>query len=512
MAAVLAIDLGGSALKACLFDLEGAALAKASVALAFEEDASGRSEQDPEVWWQALLRAGAKIAREAPDGFAEVTAVAVCGFTRTQVLLGGDGQVLRPAIGFRDSRAQEAADAALSRPDVAAHPRARQLNAYHPLARLLWLKASEPEAWAATQLLLEPKDYLNLRLTGEASSDAISQYWLRQALEGGEASLAEAAGLDRDPLPRILAPAHRVGCVLPNLPRALAPLAGAEVFCGSNDSWAAAAGLGALRPGRAYCISGSSEVLGLLTEAAAEAPGLITIPWGPTLWHTGGPGLNGANALGWIVDLLEPGQRPFDERLDGLLRAPRSAQPLLFHPYLLGERTPFWDRDLRASFLGLGAAHGPGDLVRAVMEGVGFLNRTVLERAERATGQLASEVRLGGGGGRSPAWNQTRANCLGRTLLAAPDVEMGLAGCLALARVGLGLDPDMATAGEAALGKLARIRPERSAQARLDALFALFCETQANVAQVSHRLTAIAAQHPPPAEAAACQGGRRPAP
>ncbi|GAB5468442.1 MAG: FGGY-family carbohydrate kinase [Rhodospirillales bacterium] len=489
MAVVLAIDLGGSALKACLFDPAGEVLARATVPLTFEEDADGRSEQDPDLWWQALLSAGGEIAARAPEAFAKVAAVTVCGFTRTQVLLDDGGQVLRPAMAFRDSRAAQAAADALARPDVAAHPQARNLNAYHPLARLLWLQRHEPEVWAAVRLLLEPKDYLNLRLTGQASSDPISQHWLSMALEGGAASLAQAAGLDRDPLPPIVAPAQSVGHVLPDLPQALAGLAGAQVFCGSNDTWAAAAGLGALRAGRAYCISGSSEVLGLMADRTATAEGLITLPWGPDLWHLGGPGLNGANTLNWIVDLLDPRPLPFARRLDELLQAPRSGQPLLFHPYLRGERTPFWDRDLRASFLGLDAGHGPGDLVRAVMEGVGFLNRTVLERAERASGQTALDVRIAGGGSRSSAWNQTRANCLGRTLLAAPEAEMGLRGCLALARVGLGLATDLGSAA----GELLEIRPEPGARPRFDALFALFTETQASLSDASHRLAAVAA-------------------
>lgn len=201
MPAVLAIDLGGSALKACVFDPEGAALARTSLPLAFEEAAGGRSEQDPEVWWQALLGAAARLAEEAPEGFDAVAAVAVCGFTRTQVLLDGEGRVLRPALGFRDARAQEVAEAARKRPALAGRPEARALNAFHPLARLLWVQRHEPAVWAATRLLLEPKDYLNYRLTGTAASDSISQHWLHEALFGGTGSLARAAGLERNPLP-----------------------------------------------------------------------------------------------------------------------------------------------------------------------------------------------------------------------------------------------------------------------------------------------------------------------
>jgi xylulokinase len=491
MSAVLAVDLGGSALKACLFDTGGEEIAAAGMPITFEEDAGGRSEQHPQLWWEALGRATEEIAGKSAARLKDIAAVAICGFTRTQVFLDEQNNVVRPAIGFRDSRASGSAEEALSRPGVAGHPAAGKLNAFHPLARLLWLQQNEPKAWATTQLVLEPKDYLNLRLTGQAMSDLISQFWLRTAMEGGAGSLAALAGIDRDPLPPTGNPEDAVGHVLDGLPGALSRLAGAPVFCGSNDTWAAVGGLGALRSGYAYCISGSSEVLGLVTDRNAEADGLSTVPWGVNIWQVGGPGQNGANALAWIVDILDSRDLPFAERLDGLLKLPASSQPLLFHPFLQGERVPFWDRDLRASFFGLSAVHGAGDLVRAVMEGVAFVNRIVLERAEQATGQRASEVRIAGGGGRSPVWNQIRADILGRPVLASPEREMGLAGCLALARVGLAVDADMGSAADAVAPDFARFEPDPARRPRFDAYYSVFRDAHGALSDASHRLARI---------------------
>lgn len=491
MSSVLAVDLGGSALKACLFGPDGEVRGLATVPLAFDEDPTGRSEQDPDVWWQALVRCVGDIAETGATALDDVAAVAICGLTRTQVFLGARRQVLRPAIGFRDTRALGPARDALASPAVAAHPSADHLNAFHPLSRLLWLKHNEPEAWAATRLVLDPKDYLNLRLTGHARSDRISQHWLLMSLRGGSPSLAEVAGIDRDVLPEIGAPHDAVGDVLPGLPGPLARLAGARVFCGSNDTWTGVAGLGALHPGRAYCISGSSEVFGLISGRPAEAEGLITIAWGEATWQIGGPGQNGANALTYFTDLLNPGEAPFPERLAALLSRSASRRPLLFHPYLHGERTPFWDGDLRGGFFGLTAAHGPGDMVRAVMEGIAFVNRTVLQRAETAGGDRAAEIRIAGGGGRSAVWNQIRADVLGRPVLAAPDRQMGLQGCLAIARVGLGLDADIGTAGDTIATDFDRFDPAPAARARYDAMFAVFQESHEAVATTSHRLADI---------------------
>ncbi len=488
---ILTVDLGGSSLKAGLFEADGRLLATATVPMGFEEPGDGVSEQDPELWWRSFLRALDEIAREAGPALDRVAGIAVCGFTRTQVLLDRADTVLRPAIGFRDARAAASVAAALARPGVAAHPAARHFNVYHPLARLSWVGEHEPELWSRVARVVEPKDYINLRLTGRVASDFVSQHWLSQATSGGAGSLAALAGLDRSPLPPLLRPHEVVGTVSASDHPAVARLRGVPVFCGANDSWAAAVGLGALATGRAYGISGSSEVFGLISDRDSESEGLLTLPWAEGLWQIGGPGLNGANALRWIVDLLAPGAAPFEARLAGLLDHPGNDAPLLFLPYLFGERTPFWDRDLRAAFLGLGAGHGPADMARAVMQGVAFHNRLVLERAEAASGQRAREVRLGGGGAGSAVWNQIRADVLDREILAMPKRQMGLAGCLALARVGLGLAGDLSAALDAIDGDVERFRPNPKAARRLDGLHAIFREAHPFVADISFRLQAI---------------------
>ena len=491
MSVVLAVDLGGTGLRAGLFDAEGAEVATAHRPLAFVEDPTGRSEQDPALWWEALGEAVDLLAQDRPAGLGDVAAVALCGFTRTQVFLDRRGRVLRPAIAFRDSRALGPAETALAIPEVAGHPDARHLNGFHPLARLLWLKHNEPAAWSATALVLEPKDYLNFRLSGIARSDCISSAWLTAALRGAKPTLGAAAGIDRDVLPVIGAPTDRVGPVADGLLGALADLAGVPVFCGSNDTWTAVAGLGALKPGCAYGISGSSEVFGLMTGSAGEADGLITISWGEDLWQIGGPGQNGANVLAWIVDRLDRRDLPVAERLDSLLATPASRRPLLFFPYLNGERTPFWDRDLRAAFLGITGSHQDGDLVRAVMEGVAFVNRIVLERAERAAGHLADEVRLAGGGGRNAVWNQIRADVLGRRVRVSRAKEMGLAGAVAVARVGLGEASDFDAAAEAAEAGFTDYLPDPARRRRYDQVYSVFRDVHAAVETGSHRLAEI---------------------
>jgi len=519
---LLLVDLGGSGLKAMLCRPDGQPIAQTRFDNAFDEEASGVSEQDPNEWWHALRQAADDLSMRAPVEFSQIAAIVICGFTRTQVFLSNQGQSLRPAITFRDHRASAVVQQMQEQLEMKAHPLARHFNPFHPLARLLWLKQHEPHHWQALSYMVEPKDYLNFKLTGTLSSDPISQFWLLEARRANPLSLWQVVGLeDRSPLPALYPPNQKIGQVQADLPAPFNQLQGAAVLCGAPDTWTAAAGLGAIKPNCGYGISGSSEVFGLISPVAAAAEGLITIPWGENLWQIGGPGQNGANLVEWWVKQCD--SRAFFEKVDTgfskknaikqetravdcvnqnknrsstqameekitRLLTQQSHRPLLFYPFLNGERTPFWDEDLTAAFIGLTSAHMQGDQLRAVMEGVGFVNRLILERAEAASGQKAQEIRLAGGGTRDPFWNQIRANILNRPILVAKAHDMGLRGALTLARSALGYEQEE----EGEIFELYTAHPHQAAH--YEALYRLFISHLPAIENISHRLSAIGRQ------------------
>ena len=240
----------------------------------------------------------ALVARAEPVLFGDVEGVAFCGITRTQVFVARDGSQLRPAMTWKDTRAE--AVAARLREAMGSHPESRNMNAFHPLARLAWLREHEGALVRDLGCVLEPKDWLNFRLTGRQASDPVSMARLlacRGHVDGGDA--LPAAEMADTVLPPMLEAQQRVGCVLPGLPAPLDRLAGVPVFCCSNDTWAAVLGLGALGDGRAYNISGTTEVLGMVSNRFAEAEGLLTVDW-RGFWQLGGPGQNGADTVAWL--------------------------------------------------------------------------------------------------------------------------------------------------------------------------------------------------------------------
>lgn len=455
-AAVLAVDLGGSSLRVALVGRDGTLRALHAVA-----HDSG-SEADPSLWWRGVQEGADALARADREGFARVAAVAVTAFTRSLVLLDAAGAVTMPAILFGDARAGAEAEALRAR--VPAGAETREINAFHPLARLAWLQRHEPAALARSVAAIEPKDEINRRLTGLVASDAISSARL----------LASSDLLAPLGLPALLPALKRPGEILGRVrPGALAGLAGVPVLTMAHDTWAAVTGLGAMRSGLGYCISGTTEVLGVLHDTPAQAEGLMRVEW-DGLWQLGGPSQHGADALAWLRGLGAA-----VDAVDGLV-------PILFLPSLSGERVPHWDPALRGALLGLHRQHGPAELAQAVRQGVALNNRSVLQRAEAATGREVREIRLGGGGA-TPGWARLRADVLGRDVVTTACAEPGLLGCAITAFAALEGRPLAELQGEMAQ-PAARFTPDPAAHERARALHALFLQAESAVAPLSRAL------------------------
>jgi len=491
MGVVLACDLGGTTLRVALVDAQGATLADAVVDSPAGRFGEGWAEIEADDWWRAYAEAVEALARQAGALFDEVEALAACGVTRTQIFLDAAGRPLRPAITWRDARAADVMDDVMAAVP-ADHPERPALNPFHPLARLAWLRRHEPAAHARLRAIAEPKDYLNFRLTGSLATDAISSARLA-AVRG--APLA-AMGCGDAVLPLLLSPESEVGRVAAGLPGALARLAGRPVYACSNDTWSAVAGLGALRAGHAYNISGTTEVFGVIGTQAAQAPGLMTVDWGAGHYQIGGPGQNGADTVAWLLQLLagqSAGKADVAATLDALLARPRDPQPVLFLPYLQGERVPYWDAGLRGAFVGLNRRHGAGDLAWAVLEGVAFLNRIVLERGEQAAGGVVSEIRFGGGAAANSIWCQVKADVCERPVVVGAQPQPGIVGAAVVAWTGLGRHASLDAAQAALARPSRRHEPDPARSAAYRRLYQLYRRAEDALAPISRELSAHAA-------------------
>ncbi|UYV35614.1 FGGY-family carbohydrate kinase [Rhodobacteraceae bacterium D3-12] len=480
MSHILAFDLGGSSLRLALVAPDGSFSAFSRTPLEITQTGQGQFEADPAIWWDAFVNSCGEMAQAGHD-FSQVSAVAGCGFTRSQVFLDGAGSPLRPAITFQDARAAATLDTMKSTANTAVREQLQRLNPFDPLARLLWLKTTEPETWQKLRSVLEPKDFLNLQLTGHSASDRISQTPMARNLGSDPDDTLAALGIGADILPEQKSPFDSVGQVKAGLPFPLSEMANAPVYCGSFDTWSGVLGSGALRQGAAYSISGTSDVFGVMSDRHTTAEGLLTVEWGPNLWQIGGPSQGAATRLQWAMERFFPGA-PRDEVLNAAFARTQAAP--LFLPYLDGERTPLWDPDLSGAFLGVRSVHENADFVRGVAEGINYLAREVMDRAEQACGQPVSHVSFSGGMSGTPALCQLKADTLQRPVHVPCNHETGLVGAAHVARRAMTGNDELPVA-------FIEYLPDVSTRPYHDQRFAIFRAASEAVTPVSHQLNKI---------------------
>jgi len=454
--AILAADLGAGSLRTAAIALDGTLLAQTMTRAKVSEPQPDWEEVEPEIWWDALCEGFARILDELTD--VEPVAIAITGMTRSEVFLDADGTSVRPAILWRDRRAREAAAAVAA---AAREPNpALAVNAFHPLARLAWLREAEPEAFARVATVLEPKDYLNFRLTGRMASDIVVAGRTERLRGAGIEALTPYTDLFAS---EFLPPASVLGTVKPGGP--FARLEGVPVVVSSMDTWAASVGAGAAAPGRAYDVSGTSEAVGLLSADRAFAKGLVSLAWAPGLHQLGGPTQAGADAVRWAYDTF----RAESELPDALERAaaclPTVQSPMCLM-YLLGERAPVWRADVSGAIFGLSRDSGPDDYLWSAMEGVAHAVRDILATAEAAAGLEADSIHIAGGGARSNGWCQLRADVIGRPVVRPRELEGGLIGAAVAAGVAIGAFDSLAD-GAAAMNPVDRVFTPRADRADL---------------------------------------------
>lgn len=283
-----------------------------------------------------------------------------------------------------------------------------------------------------------------------------------------------------DVLPPLRDPLHVTGSVISE------PFRGIPVATGTMDAWAAMFGLGVSRNAEAMYLSGTSEVLGLISPIRQSEPGIIVFPeWRGITLHAG-PTQAGGASLEWLGRLLGADPKALDLLASKV--ALSSASPL-FLPHLEGERAPIWNPSSRGSFVGISSATGPEELAASVMEGVAFSARLALEAVERSGNQRVPLLRHGGGGASSDTWCQIRADTLGRPLARVVANQAGAMGALVMGGVASGVLHDLVTA-TAELVSVDRIfTPDEVAASRADDRFALYCDLYEATTPINGALT-----------------------
>jgi xylulokinase len=462
---VLAIDLGTSALKVALVSLAGQVVAAEQEACQVRLLPGGGAEQDPERdWWDLITRAALRVTAAVPAD--SVIAVSCTAQWSGTVAAGADGAPLRDAIIWMDSRGAPYVRAVTGGPirvqgyGVGKLARWIRTTAGLPsrsgkdsIAHILWIKNTDPDTYRRTRLFLEPKDWLNLRLTGRAVAtyDSIALHWVTDNRDprriGYDQRLLRLAGVDRDKLPDLVGANEIVGPLLAGPAAALGVRPGIPVVAGTPDLQSAAIGSGATRDFQAHLYVGTSSWLTChvpfkktdIFRNIASLPSAI-----PGRYFIADEQETAGAALTFLRDrvLFPAGGAPADayRQFDEMAaQSPPGSNGVIFTPWLYGERTPVEDHFIRGGFHNLALGCDRADLVRAAFEGVALNARWLLGAVERFAGRPLDPIRFIGGGARSAIWSQIFADVLGRTIEQVADpVNANARGAALLAAVALG--------------------------------------------------------------------------
>ncbi len=467
---LLGIDVGTGGTRAILVDRNGTVVASASAEHAgIRSEHFGWAEQDPADWWRAAQQAIREVLAIAGDSPA-IKAIGLTGQMHGCVMLGEQGEVLRPALIWCDQRTQPECDWLT---DTVGFDRLIELVANpalpnFTLTKLLWVKRHEPEIFARIRHVLCPKDYVRYQLTGEFAMDvheASGTLLLDVQHRRWSSELAELAGVPVAWLPRLFESAEICGRI--SAPGAVATglKEGLPVAAGAGDQGAGAVGMGILSPGSVSATIGTSGVVFAATAQPVMDPRgrLHTFCHAaPDLWHVMGV-TNGAGlSLRFFRDAFTP-----EMSYDHLLREAEGVAPgsdgMIWAPYLFGERTPHLDAEARAAFVGVTATHTRAHFVRAVLEGVAMSLRDSLSLFAELQIPVTS-IRLGGGGARGPLWRQIQADVYGMPVQVLAAEEGGAFGAALLAGTGIGVWPSVQAACAEAVHVADTVEPQHSAE------------------------------------------------
>jgi xylulokinase len=481
MAYIMGIDVSTTGVKALLVDSSGDVVGAATSDLALSTPRPLWSEQDPLDWWNGAVASIRHVLAQSGVSGDQVAALGLTGQMHGLTLLDEQGAVLRPAILWNDQRTAAQCDQIRA---LLGKQRLIEITGNDALTgftapKILWVRSHEPEVYARVRHILLPKDYVRFRLTGAYATDRAdgagmllfdirTRDWSPEVLRALEIPL--------EWLPTTFEGPEVTGILHAEAAAQTGLRAGTPVVGGGGDQAAQAVGVGAINPGTVALTLGTSGVVFASTaEPFVEPQGRLHAFCHavPGRWHLMGVMLSAAGSLRWYRDTFAPGAS-YDSLTDAAGRVPPGSEGLLFLPYLTGERTPYPDPLARGAFIGLTVRHTAPHLTRAVLEGVAFGLRDSFELIKEAGLAAIDQVRVSGGGARSPLWRQILADVLDVELVTVNTTEGAAFGAALLAGVGVGIWPDVASACAQTIQLTGSTQPQPKAVSRYAALYAQY--------------------------------------
>ena len=441
---VIGVDLGTSAVKILLVNQQGQVVREVSKTYPLIQEKAGYSEQNPEDWVDQTVAGLSDLLKYGDCRPEDIEGLSFSGQMHGLVLLDENNQVLRNAILWNDTRTTRECreiDEKVGRERLLQIAKNLALEGF-TLPKILWVKRNEPEVYRKVKTFVLPKDYVRYRLTGQLHmeySEAAGTLLLDITEKKWSEEICRLLDIPVELCPPLVESHEEVGTITPEIAKATGLSTKTRVFAGGADNACGAIGAGILQDGKSMVSIGTSGVfLSYEADGNKNFGGKVHYfnHGAPDAYYTMGVTLAAGYSLSWFKDAFAQ-KAGFDELLADVARVPIGSNGLLFTPYIVGERTPHADANIRGSFIGMDSSHQMKHFVRAVLEGITFsLNESV--EIFREHGKRIDTIVSIGGGAKNEAWLQMQADIFNARIVKLSSEQGPGMGAAMLAAYGCG--------------------------------------------------------------------------
>ncbi len=505
---VLALDAGTERIRASIFDRNGEVVSFCGSSYTTVFPKPGWAEQNPNEWWQALVKAVRGAVQESGLKAEDIVAIGLDATCCSVVFMDSKkDKVLRPSLIWMDVRSAEQAKRIFATDNDAL-----KYNGWSGVSpewmpcKALWVKENEPEVYAQADTVFEFLDWLNYKLTGRitASINNVSVRWYYNRREGGwPVDFYEDIGLGDllEKFPKdILNMDDVVGSLLPGVAKELGLKPGILVAESGADAYVGMLGLNVTEPGRLALITGSSQMQLGLSEVQAHHKGVFgffpdaVIPGYSVV--EGGQ-ISSGSILKWFKDNFlgvenaqaeKKGISVYQLMDEEAAKLGPGSEGVLALDYWQGNRTPWVDPEVRGMFWGLSLKHKPVHLYRAIMESVAFGTQHILSTWRKAGFEIG-EVYACGGATRSPLWMQIHADVINTPIHLTKVQEAPSLGSAVLATVAAGLYKNTTIAAKNMVSVVKTITPDREAHEKYQFFYEQYIQTYPQMKELMHNVT-----------------------
>ncbi|KRK97300.1 xylulose kinase [Secundilactobacillus odoratitofui DSM 19909 = JCM 15043] len=490
---VLGVDLGTSAVKVSAMNREGEIVAQQSYDYPLIQARPGYSEQNPEDWVSGTTVAIVRLILNDHIKAEEISGISFSGQMHGLVLLDENNQVLRPAILWNDTRTtkqREEIEAKLG--DEFVEITKNQPLEGFTLPKMLWVKENEPNIWEKAKTFLLPKDYVRYRMTGNLAmdySDATGTVLLDVKTGDWSKTICEAFDIPTSMCPPLMRSIDSAGKISDSYAIFSGLDTHTEVFGGAADNAAGAVGAGILSPNMVLSSIGTSGVvLKYEEDPTVDYHGVLQFEDHaiPDSYYSMGVTLAAGYSLNWFKRTFAQ-DVSFNDMVASAAKSTVGANGLLYTPYIVGERAPYADADIRGSFTGVDGTHQKYDFVRAVLEGIIFSFRDIMDIYDEHNNDFDTVVAIGGGA-KSELWLQIQADIFNKKVVSLTNEQGPGMGAAMMAAVGLGWFKDFQECAEKFVhfGKAYLPNPENAK--KYDTLHKIYAKVYAQTKEISHEL------------------------